>query len=323
MVGTGRNRAEREVILHPLAKPLSSLEELSEACLPTLTARLWATCCWSATMDSGWKIGDHNFLIAEVYPDPETCLYVQLWSEPHERVCAEVSSGEWNPGAVKYVRQPQRDRIEALGYAVGGRAGNFRKELQVATSAEAETAAREVLGIFFDVFGYRGQWPLELKLHQGERAAHAPVYSSLTPADFARLAAHLGLERGAFGVSRPILPLRRGKKQFLASFGGRASDGSLYSTVVLQASLASPRAIDHAVVERIADTLLFARLSRAPAGTLSLHMPLRLDGGVTVTWLTNGLRLWFSEWRACERLLKKARRPRATRPTRGLGTTVH
>ena len=322
-MGTERNRAEREVILHPLAKPLSSLEELSEACLPTLTARLWATCCWSATMDSGWKIGDHNFLIAEVRPDPGTCLYVQFWSEPHERVCAEVSSGEWNPGAVKYVRQQERERIQALGYALGGRASNFRKELQVGTSAEAETAAREVLGIFFDVFGYRGQWQFELKVHQGERAAHAPVYSSLTPADFARLAAHLGLELGALSRSQPILQLRRGRKQFLASFSGRASDGSPYSTVVLQASLASPRTIDHAVVERIAETLLFARISCAPEGTLTLSMPLRLEGGVTADWLANGLQDWFSEWRACERLLEKARSARTMRPTRSPDTTVH
>ena len=131
MAGTERNRTEQEVILAPGTTPLASLEELTEACLPTLTARLWATCCWPATMAGGWKIGDHNFLIAEVRPDPETCLYVQFWSEPHEPVDAEVCSGEWNPGAVKYVRQPQRDGLTALGYTVGGRAHNFRKELQI------------------------------------------------------------------------------------------------------------------------------------------------------------------------------------------------
>jgi hypothetical protein len=102
VVETERPRSEREVILEPRKEPLASLEELTEACLPTLTARLWATCCWSATMTGAWKIGDHNFLIAEVRPDPETCLYVQFWSEPHVPVVAEVCSGEWNPGAVKY-----------------------------------------------------------------------------------------------------------------------------------------------------------------------------------------------------------------------------
>ena len=323
MAGTERNRAEREVILHPLEKPLASLEQLTEACLPTLTARLWATCCWSATMDGGWKIGDHNFLIAEVRPDPQTCLYIQFWSEPHEPVCAEVCSGEWNPGAVKYVRQQQRDRVAALGFAVGGQAGNFQKELPIETSAEAESAAREVLGIFFEVFGYRGQWPLELKMHQGERAAHRPVYSSVTPADFACLAAHLGLDMDAYDRSQPVLHLRRGKKRFIASVDGPDLGGAPSSTVVLQASLTSPRAIDDAVVERINDTLLFARVSRATPQTLVLSMPLRFDGGVTASWMANAFQHWFSAWRTCERLLKRTRTAHAMKPTRSPGTTVH
>jgi len=35
-------------------------------------------------------------------------------------------------------------------------------------------------------------------------------------------------------------------------------------------------------------------------------MPLRFDGGVTMGWMANSFRHWFSEWRACERLLKRA-----------------
>jgi hypothetical protein len=58
--------------------------------------------------------------------------------------------------------------------------------LPVRTSAEAETVAREVLDIFFEVFGYRGQWPLEATWHGGERAEHEPVYASVAPDDFAK-----------------------------------------------------------------------------------------------------------------------------------------
>ena len=252
---------------------MASLGELAEACLPTLTARLWATCCWSATMTGAWKIGDHNFLIAEVCPDPETCLYVQFWSEPHEPVEAEVCSGEWNPGAVKYVREHERDGLRALGYTEGGRAHNFRKELQIRTSAEAETVAREVLDIFFEVFGYRGQWPLELKWHRGERAEHEPVYSSVTPDDFARLAAHLGFEVEAHGRHEPVVHLRHGKRPFVASLSGRIGDGSLYSIVVLEAALTSPGALEDASLERINDTLRFARVSRAGEQGLVLACP--------------------------------------------------
>ena len=324
MRGTELNRTEREVILEPRMEPLASLEELTEACLPTLTARLWATCCWSATMAGAWKISDHNFLIAEVRPDPVTCLYIQFWSEPHEPVDAEVCSGEWNPGAVKYVRQQQREKIEALGYRVGGPARNFQKELQIETSAEAEIVAREALGIFFEVFGYRGQWPLELKWHEGERAGHAPVYSSVTPDDFAKLADQLGFEIEAHSRRQPVVHLRYGKRRFVAGLSGGIPDGNLYSIVVLQASLTSPRAIDEALVERINDTLRFAQVSRADQHALVLSMPLRFDGGVTVNWIVNAFRHWFAAWRTTERLLKNLRtaEPKVKR-RRSTGPTVH
>jgi len=42
--------------------------------------------------------------------------------------------------------------------------------------------------IFFEVFGYRGQWRLDIERHRGERADHDPVYTSLTPEDFAKVA---------------------------------------------------------------------------------------------------------------------------------------
>ena len=136
-----RNRTEREVLLEPGSERLTSLLELTEACLPTLTARLWATCCWSANMTGAWKLGDYNFLIAEVRPDSETSLYVQFWSEPLEPVEGEVCSGEWNPGAVKYLGRQQRDTLTSLGYSGGGRAVNYRKELQIRTSSAAEAVA--------------------------------------------------------------------------------------------------------------------------------------------------------------------------------------
>jgi hypothetical protein len=120
-----------------------------------------------------------------------------------------------------------------------------------------------VLGIFFEVFGYRGQWSLELNWHLGERAEHYPVYSSITPDDFARLAAHLGFEIEAHSRRQPVVHLRRGKKQFVAGLSGRIPDGNLYSTVVLQALLTSPRTVDHAMVERMNDALRFAQVSRA------------------------------------------------------------
>ena len=185
--------------------------------------------------------------------------------------------------------------------------------------------AREVLDIFFEVFGYRGQWPLELTWHRGERAEHEPVYSSVTPADFAKLAAHLGFESEAHGGREPVVHLRHGKRPFVASLSGRIGDGSLYSIVVLEAALTSPGAIDDASVERINDTLRFARVSRAGEQALVLSMPLRLDGGVTVGWMANAFQHWLAAWRGCERLLKGRRAVGAlqAKRRRAAGPTVH
>ena len=320
-----RNRTVEEVILGPVERPLVSREELEEACLATLTARLWATCCWSPTPGSGWKIGDYNFLVAEVRPDRETALYAQFWSEPGAAVLAEVCSGHWNPGAVKYLRQPERARLQEVGYALGGAADNFEKTVAVRTSADAEALAREVLGIFFDVFGYRGQWPLVLKRHQGERADHAPVYSSLTLGDFVRLATQLGFELEPRAGRLPTVLVRAGKREFQVTLAGRAAGRSLYSTLVLEAVLEAPRALDAGLVRRVSERLPFLRIARRGPRSLVIAMPLRLDGGVTVDWMAKAFRDWLGAWRRCDRLLKGGGTDEAVRleTCRAGGPVVH
>ena len=119
----------------------------------------------------------------------------------------------------------------------------------------------------------------------------------MTPADFAKLAAHLGFDSEAHGRREPVVPMRHGKRRFLASLSGRIGDGSLYSIVVLEAALTSPGALDDASVERINDTLRFARVSRVGEQALVLSMPLRLDGGVTVGWMANAFQHWLAAWR--------------------------
>src|SRR5690606_26470547 len=134
------------------------------------------------------KIGDFNFLVLEAVPEPDARIYIQFWSEPHETVSAEVSSGEWSPGTLKYLRAERRRQLKAFGFEVGGRAKNFQKDVEISSSRHAEAVAREALQILFEVFGYRGQWPLTLQRHEGQRADIAHTYTSLTPEDFAKLA---------------------------------------------------------------------------------------------------------------------------------------
>ena len=156
-----RNKTADELLLKPLKHPLKTFDELLKRCLPTLTARLWACCCWSDSMNNGWKIGDYNFLIFSVTPEEDTHIYVQFWSEPQEAVTVEVSSGEWSPATLQYTGTTQKELLKRFGFQIGGRAKNFQKQVSISSSADAESVARDVLQIFLTrSLGYRGQWPL-------------------------------------------------------------------------------------------------------------------------------------------------------------------
>src|SRR5688572_14518810 len=143
-------------------------------------------------MADGWSIGDYQFVVIEISPEPTTSLYVQFWSEPGEEVLMEVCSGEWSPGSVKYVQKSQRALLRSLGFRIDGEARNFSKELRITKVSEAETAARETLRILFDGFGFRGQWPLQIQVERDSRAEQQLVYSSFTPEDFAKLLSEHG-----------------------------------------------------------------------------------------------------------------------------------
>jgi hypothetical protein len=304
---TERNESNEEVLLKRLKRPFSSFDQLLSRCLPTLAARLWATCCWPDSMSDGWKIGDYNFLILSASPEKDTDIYIQFWSEPGEVVCAEVGSGEWLPGTLKYVGQPQRDFLAALGYAIGGEAGNFQKEFEIDSSARAEAAAREVLQILYEGFGYRGQWPLELTLHRGERADLAPTYASVTPEDFAKLAEEAGFETACPGDTEedaaPIVLFRRRRHHAAAIFDGRTQERNLYSCITLRTALAQGFPDD--IVEELNATMRLLRFRRDDGDRLLAELPLSLTGGVTAVWLIEALKQWVGGCRGAERILKR------------------
>lgn len=312
-MATERNRTEREVLLERQEPRLESAQQLADTCLPLLAARLWATCSWPGAMGGAWKVGDFNYLVVSTEPDADTPLYVQFWSEPPADACAEVCSGHRNAGAVRYVRQRQRQQIEALGYRTGGGAGNFAKDVQIRSADEAEAVAREALDIFFDVFGYRGQWPLEIEWHRGERAEPRSVYSALTTGDLATLAGHLGLEVVREDDTGPTLWLRDGPRVFLATLHRRIAGNALYAAVLLETLIQAPRDIDEALLQRIGSAVTFARAVRQEPRMLALSMPVSFAGGVTIEWIAAVFEQWLRDWRRCRHLLRR-------RPTRAART---
>jgi hypothetical protein len=308
-----------ELLLRPQRKPFNSLDEAVASLLPTLAARLWETCCWSETMGESWKIGDYRFLILSAQPEKHVEIYVQYWSEPRENVYAEVSSGEWSPGTLKYVRDEQHQFLSTLGYEIGGHAGNFNKEITIGTAAQAGATARETIKILYEGFGYRGTWPVRLKTCQSERADNKPTYDSVTPEDFAKLAAATGLsarvavdETGDCAVL-----LRRGRRLIAASMENRVPKNDLYSLILLRTVIRSPVPVTDSTLIELSGGMRFVRLDRMDdANEIGIYMPVNLAGGVTSDWLIQSLATFIGSCRYAEATLREFRKPPKSRGRR-------
>ena len=320
-----RKETKTESLLGDPSEPITSLDTLRERCLPTLTARIWETCCWPERMADGWKVGDYNFIVIAFSPvgDDRTELYVQFWSEPYEPVLVEVCSGNWNPGAVKYVRPPQRQALEELGFAIGGKAGNFRKEVVVRSPDEAEQSASEALAIVFDVLGYRGEAPLSIKCHRGERAEHAAVHHSLSPEDLLKLALEAGFRAAELPSEddTPVLTLARERFRAVALLGSRVGDANLFASVLLRTVVRGPAQGSPRLAGRTQRGVAPAMLVESSDGTVWAQTELVFDGGVTAEWIMRGLNRWRATVRECERVVKVSakrdtteRQPRSTPP---------
>lgn len=316
-----RNRTKREVLLPGDGPPVETLAALCRACQPALAARLWATCRWPGTLGEDWDLGDFNYLVLSATPEADCSLFVQFWSEPLEPAQVEVTSGEWNPGAVKYLPDAARTEIERRGFAVGGRARNYRNAAAITSAAEAAVAAREALAIFFEAFGYRGQWPLEVEWSQGQRSESQHVHEAVAPEDVAKLAEQVGLRVTTLRDDPPLLGVRRGRRRFVMALAGRVPEHRLYRVVLLDTSIVVPPTLPDTWLEQLQAELPLMHLARRGPFELRLAMVLRLQGGVTTRWLGIALEHFLAEWRLVARRVRKATVP--GRPVSAPPALVH
>ena len=318
-----RDETWQEVLLDIRKRPITSMDELVEHCHRALSAQVWTTCCWSEN-GAGWKIGDFNYLVVSVAPDEETSLYVQVWSEPRERVLMEVGSGERCPSAIRYIGPTQRKSLDERGYTVGGGAKNYQKELVIDSPAAAEAAALEMLQVFFEVFGYRGQWRLEVERYRGERAEHAAVYTSLTPEDVAKAATRAGYRATVTkSGDTPIVALTHGRRAFRARLDWGAPGRNLFSLIVLEAELTLKQPVSDEAISWVNSGLRLVKVSRTDTRTVRIQMPLVLNGGVTTAWLSRSLQIWMRSWRECERQLRRAAEPTIDQPAWQHAELIH
>lgn len=106
---------------------------------------------------------------------------MQFWSEPLERVLWEVSSGKWNPPADEWLAGERSQRIEALGFVIGGKAENFHRTIPLDSAGDIAAVAKAVVKIFYEGFDYRGTLPIRAQLVYGGRSVMEATYESFTP----------------------------------------------------------------------------------------------------------------------------------------------
>ena len=157
-----RDEKLERVIFRGTRKPMTR-RDLHVALEPIVRKWIRAACTWNSL-----AVGDYRFLIFEMEVAPETLLYVQFWSEPMEPVLWEVSSGRWNPPADEWLAGERAERIEALGFAIGGNAENYHRTVDISTPADAAAVAKQVVRIFYEGFDYRGAQPIVARVvHDG------------------------------------------------------------------------------------------------------------------------------------------------------------
>jgi hypothetical protein len=180
------------------------------------------------------------------------------------------------------------------------------------------------LQIFFDEFGYRGQWRLSIERHRGERADHRPVYTSVTPEDFAKVASHAGFQATVTkSGDSPLVALTRGRREFQAVMDWRVAKQNLYSLVALQADLTLAQPVADEAISRVNSRLQLVKVWRTGMRTVRIRMPIVLDGGVTAAWLAQSLHHWIRSWRECERQLPLAAVPAKHHRTSPHAELVH
>jgi hypothetical protein len=270
--------------------------ELERRCLPALTAAIRAVTRWRWTdPGAGWKIGDYAALILESTVADEASLYTQIWAEPLEPVCWEVSSGHSNPGARPFVEGLPASRLEARGFSIGGRADNFQKEVSVQDRAGAVAMARDMLRIFHDAFGYRGATPLAISAFRQQRATtDAVVHSSLTIEDAQKLLRGLGIDAATAESAPRLLFCRRGKLAFVARLDAQVEEQSLFQCLDLVSWVGEAAEFDDlGWINHLNHVSRVARAAVDNEGTVLMTTGIILFGGVTEVYLAERIKSWF------------------------------
>lgn len=293
-----------ERIIFPGKRRSMSRRDLHVALEPLLRAWIRAACTWTTTP----PLGDYRFVIFSLEVAPETEVYVQFWSEPFEPIVWEVSSGRWNPPADEWLAGERARRIEAHGFAIGGKAENYHRIVEIANAAEIAAVAKTVVRIFYDGFDYRGLRPITARLVHEGRAETNDTYDSFTPQEVATM---FITQRFAVqwlateGATQPALRCRKRGIWTTVAFEEQVDEANLYRRIFVSTEVkVSPRAPGplNAVVG----------VSEDGEQVVTATDVFRFGGGVTLGWLVEQIDEWDQSLADLRREMRQCK-PTATR----------
>lgn len=284
-------------------------QAILEQVLPTLTQHLESVAWWPKDADeAGWRIGDFAFYILEFPVAPSASLYAQVWSEPDEAVLVEVSSGAWNPPAGEHISAAQREALLNRGFETGGRAGNFRKRVQVGRRDDCRRLARELLGVLTECLGYDGRAPLAFKRHLGRRTQAAQVFTSLTFDDLGRLLRSWGFPVETVGEDDRRTWRSAAGYPFIATLQADDDDRpGEFDGFTLSTFVTLPPGVLGPVEHELRETLPFARVSIDRDGDLQVGQIVYVAGGVTEAHLRRLLDFWRGALRVTHDTIERHR----------------
>jgi hypothetical protein len=308
--------APRSVLVPSCGRPLTP-EHARARAYDRVAAVVARTCDWGRPV-TDWHVGDYRFLVLEIKPARDVCLYVQIWSEPEEPVLVEVCSGAWNPTARPFVGPRQRAALRKRGYAVGGRARNYRKYWDLSPLADARALAAELVGILVDILGYRGNRALGMAYCSEGRTEEGLVFPALAVDDVKRM---LGLAGCQVVDTTPTGPIPRGVTTrvirvaqpfpfFVEMRIQTRKAPASFDAMRLVAPLPAGRGLPPQVLELIARECPFGRIIRDNEGDLLFVHDL-LVAGTTVRWFLMTLHVWKQTAQHAVEMLRLALGPPA------------
>lgn len=160
-------------ILFDRHDPPADAATIIAACAALLARHLESLTDWTT---ASWRIGDNNQYRVATTLEGGFELVVTLVSEPLEDVQWRLA-GSGPAGSMVFDRG-HREQLQRFGFGPAGDGSNWERDLRLVSARDAAIAARDLLALLTEVFGFCGQAPLSFTLAHGQRAEPGLLYRS-------------------------------------------------------------------------------------------------------------------------------------------------